>query len=81
MFDDFLMPSLSLDSFSYPAMMDDELNCRVKECINDMKCSYGYLISSFNFDSELGEYGLVYDELPRYYQKQFDNEFKIYQFT
>lgn len=75
---DFLEPSLSLDSFSYPAMMDDELDYKVKECIQDMRRSYGYLISSFNFDSELGEYGLVYDELPRYYQKQFDNEFKIY---
>ena len=78
MFDDFLMPSLSLDSFSYPGMTDDELDYRVKQCIDDMQKSYGNSISDLNFEDELGEWGLVYNKLPRYYQKQFDDKFNIY---
>lgn len=80
MFDsfDFLEPSLSLDSFSYPAMMEEELSNKVDNCIDSIKGQYGYSMSLFMFNMAMKECGIDYDSLPHYYQQKIDHEFYIY---
>lgn len=75
---DLLVPSLSLDSFSYPAMMEEQLSNEIDECIAYMKNKHGYSVTRAEFDECLKEFNFDYDELPRYCQRQFDCEFNIY---
>ena len=72
-----LEPSLDLDSFSYPAMAEEQSINQVEAMISEIHANYGYRISKDLLEMAMYNFDIRYWLLPQYCKDRIDEAFDV----